>query len=108
MPLLFGILAALGAFAVARGAAAQDRALVLLRSPMPFGGALVPGSVVSLLAQVAALNDTRPPYAFKVRLVGTPATPDGVYTAVFLADTLGARAGEFLEFTHDKIQNVEP
>lgn len=110
MPLVFGLLAALGAFAVVRGASASERLLTLLRATVPFTGVATMGSVVALLADRGKDAGGVPlaPLAFKVRIVGLPPVPGANITAVFLTDTLGAKAGQFLEFTPDKIQNVDP
>jgi len=111
VPILLGLLAALGLFAVSKPSLGQgsDRVLVLLRAAMPFGGPVVVGSVVALLAEhrdAFAPGGIAPPIAFKVRVVGVPDSGTPNYTAVFLSPVLGAQAGEFLEFAADKIQNV--
>ncbi len=105
MPILFGALAALGAFLFAKHAGAQSQTIVLLRAASPFGGPILPGSVASLLGDRTGTG--LPPFAFKVRVVALPSALGGAFTGLFLTDTLGAKAGEFLEFDLDKIQNVE-
>lgn len=112
MPLVLGFLAALGALVFggsARAQGGQGGVLVLVRATMPFPGPVVVGTVASLLAVVQdafAPGGFAPPLAFRVRVVGLPEGGRPNYTGVFLTDVLGARAGEFLEFSPDKIQNV--
>lgn len=108
MPLLFGILAAMSAYAFARKASAQETNIVLLRAAIPFGGPIPMGAVAALLAaQQEYGGGAAAPWAFKVRIVGLPQYEGGPLTGLFLTNTLGARAGEFLEFSADKIQNLE-
>jgi len=112
VPILLGLLAALGLFTIAKPAAGQSgRVIVLLRAPVIFGGSVNVGNVVALLAEhkdAFAPGGISPPVAFKVRLVGTPDAGTPNFTGIFLTPVLGARPGEFLEFSQDKIQNVDP
>ena len=108
MPFLLGILAALGAIAVSRPSVASggDRVIVLLRALVPFSGPVGVGATVALLADRRDAVGPVPPLGFKVRVVGIPDSGTPNYTGVFFSDVLGAKAGEFLEFAADKIQNV--
>ncbi len=109
MPILFGLLAALGIGAYAVKARADDRTDVpLLKAPVPFAGLLYLGLVAVLNARQRTIEGEGPPKSFRVQLVGVPDAGIAAYTGVLLENVPPMRKGDMIQFSRDKVVNVLP